>query len=182
MNKPESTPADAMNRSHIGAEELIDDRRAEGIFRVHRSAFLDPGIFELEMSKVFESTWVFIGLESQVARPHDFITSHIGRQPIILTRTAGGTLGCFLNSCRHRGMLLCPFSGGNQKFHVCRYHGWVYDSSGRNAGITDQQVNPAAARKEIIAIETCDQLIAGIAGDAVITRTPKAHIVFTAGM
>lgn len=139
MNKPESTPADAMNRSHIGVEELIDDRRAEGIFRVHRSAFLDPGIFELEMSKVFESTWVFIGLESQVARPHDFITSHIGRQPIILTRTAGGTLGCFLNSCRHRGMLLCPFSGGNQKFHVCRYHGWVYDSSGRNVGITDQQ-------------------------------------------
>lgn len=58
MNKPESTPADAMNRSHIGVEELIDDRRAEGIFRVHRSAFLDPGIFELEMSKVFESTWV----------------------------------------------------------------------------------------------------------------------------
>lgn len=122
---------------YVNAATLIDDRAKDGIFRVRRDAFIDPSIFELEMSRIFEATWVFIGLESQAAKPNDFITTHIGRQPVILTRNAEGKLGCFLNSCRHRGTLLCPYSKGNQKFHVCRYHGWAYDSSGRNVAITD---------------------------------------------
>ncbi len=123
----------------INVAALVDDRAKDGIFRVRREAFLDPRVFELEMSRIFEATWVFIGLESQVAKPHDFITTHIGRQPVILTRSGEGELACFLNSCRHRGTLLCPFGKGNQKFHVCRYHGWSYNSSGRNVAITDQK-------------------------------------------
>lgn len=149
MNTTMNTPVPSyVNDVSIAA--LVDDRATDGIFRVHREAFLDPRIFELEMSRIFESTWVFIGLESQVAKPHDFITADIGRQPVILTRNAEGKLACFLNSCRHRGMLLCPFSKGNQKFHVCRYHGWSYDSSGRNIAITDQKDGqyPSAFDKE----------------------------------
>jgi|UPI0004AA2560 benzoate/toluate 1,2-dioxygenase alpha subunit/2,4,5-trichlorophenoxyacetic acid oxygenase 1 len=121
----------------VDIRAMIDDRPSDGVFRVRREVFLDPRIFELEISRIFESTWVFIGLESQVAKPHDFITTYIGRQPVILTRNAEGMLGCFLNSCRHRGTLLCPYGKGNQKFHVCRYHGWSYDSAGRNIAITD---------------------------------------------
>ncbi len=129
----------ALNPSNVNVRKLLDDRPEEGIFRVSRDVFLDPRLFELEMSRIFESTWIFIGLENQVAKPHDFVTTHIGRQPVILMRDANGKLGCFLNSCRHRGTLLAPFSKGNQKFHVCRYHGWSYDSSGRNIAITDQK-------------------------------------------
>ncbi len=120
-------------------DKLIDDRTDEGIFRVNRGAFLDPFVFELEMSRIFESTWIFIGLESQIEKPHDFMTTHIGRQPVIVTRNAEGEVGCFLNSCRHRGSLLCTLTAGNQKFHVCRYHGWSYDSSGKNVLITDRE-------------------------------------------
>lgn len=119
---------------------IVDDRPQEGIFRIRREAFLDPQIFDLEMARIFESTWVFIGLESQVPKPHDFVTAQIGRQPIIIARGADGKVSCFLNSCRHRGTLLCPLKKGNQKIHVCRYHGWAYDSSGHNVSIPGKDI------------------------------------------
>lgn len=121
----------------VALEELIDDRPEDEVFRVSRRMFTDPEIFDLEMKYVFESTWSFVGLETQVAHPHQFVTTFIGRQPIILIRDGTGAVGCFLNTCRHRGTLLCPFKHGRQKFHVCRYHGWSYDSSGKNVTVTD---------------------------------------------
>ena len=91
------------------------------------------------MAHVFEGTWVFIGLESQIPKPHDFITAYLGRQPVILMRDAQGQIGCFLNTCRHRGTIVCPFMRGNQPIHVCRYHGWTYDSAGRNVGVAQKR-------------------------------------------
>jgi phenylpropionate dioxygenase-like ring-hydroxylating dioxygenase large terminal subunit len=91
------------------------------------------------MSHIFEATWCFVGLESQIPKPHDFITTFIGRQPVILSRDADGDVGCFLNTCRHRATIVCPFKKGRQKFHVCRYHGWAYDSGGRNVTVTDRK-------------------------------------------
>lgn len=44
----------------------------------------------------------------------------------------------FLNACPHRGAALCRTAHGNQKFITCPYHGWVFDSAGRNVDIKDQ--------------------------------------------
>ncbi|MGD9602860.1 MAG: SRPBCC family protein [Gammaproteobacteria bacterium] len=129
---------------------VVEDRAAEGIFRVRHEAFLDADLFELEMARIFESTWVFVGLENALPKAHDFLTTQIGRVPVLLTRDGHGVVRGFLNSCRHRGTLLCPWARGNQRVHVCRYHGWTYDSGGRNVGITgdaDGQY-PAAFRAE----------------------------------
>ena len=117
---------------------LLDDRPDEGVFSVSREAFTDAAVFERELAQVFEGTWVFLGLESQARNPHDFFTTHIGRQPVIVMRDAGGRLGCFLNSCRHRGALVCLERSGNQRAHVCRYHGWSYDSGGRCLTVTNE--------------------------------------------
>ena len=48
----------------------IDDRPEEKIFRVHRDVFTDPAIFEMELKFIFERTWNFLGLESQIGRAH----------------------------------------------------------------------------------------------------------------
>ena len=137
---------------------MVDDRVAEGIFRVRRAIYTDRDIFALEMSRIFEATWIFIGHESELEAPHDYVTRHIGRQPIILMRDKHGTLGCFKNSCRHRGTLLCPHASGNQKRHVCRYHGWMYDSAGHNIGITAQ-----AAGQYPSAFDSADHNLAPVA-------------------
>src|SRR3954464_11240816 len=132
-----------MNLDDIGL--YVDDRPSEGIFRLHRDLFADPGLFELEMKHLFERTWIFLGLESQVAKPNDFTTTHIGRTPVLLSRGAKGELGAFVNACRHKGATVARLQSGNVKFHVCPYHGWAYDASGRNVDIKDRAAGAYAA-------------------------------------
>ena len=128
MNKAYSSTA--------GLRELLDDRGKDGVFRIDPRAFTDAEIFELELAQIFESTWIFLGLESEVPKPNDFVVRNIGRRSVILQRDGNGELHCFLNSCRHRGTTLCPVNKGNRKLHVCRYHGWSYETNGRCVGIT----------------------------------------------
>ena len=117
---------------------LIDDRPREGVFRVHADVFRREDICDLELKHIFEGNWVYVGLSCQAPNPDDFFTAHIGRQPVIVMRDAEGKLGCFMNACRHRGSTVCQVAAGNRKHHVCPYHGWAYDSAGRNVAIPAQ--------------------------------------------
>ena len=49
-------------------------RGSDGSHRLDRRVFTDPEIFELEMRVIWESNWVYLCHESQVAKPHDFMT------------------------------------------------------------------------------------------------------------
>ncbi len=118
--------------------DLLDDRPADGVFKIARRAYTDPAIFDLEIRHIFEGTWNFVGLESQVARPYDFITARLGRQPILITRDQSGQLSCVLNSCTHRGALLVSEKQGNRRTHVCPYHGWAFDAAGRKLRVNMQ--------------------------------------------
>jgi len=64
---------------------LVDDRPQEGVFRVSRAAVREQAVFDLEMQRIYEGSWVFLGLACQIPNPHDFFTTHIGRQPVIVT-------------------------------------------------------------------------------------------------
>ncbi len=132
-------------------DALIDDRPRDGVFRVHADVFRRQDICELELTHIFEGNWVFIGLECQIPKPDDFFTTYIGRQPVIVARDSSGKIGCFLNACRHRGSMVCQVGAGNRKHHVCPYHGWAYDSGGRNVAIPAQaegQYTPAFGRED----------------------------------
>jgi hypothetical protein len=60
---------------------LINDDREEGLFRVHRSVFVDQEIFELERRLVFDRSWLFAGHVSEFPKRGDFITRHVGGRP-----------------------------------------------------------------------------------------------------
>src|SRR4029077_19910929 len=96
-------------------------------------------VFEWEMKYIFEGTWNFVGLASQVARPGDFFTTHVGRSPVIVTRDGKGGLHCLINSCRRKGALVCHQQQGNARTFVCKYHGWAYDAAGKNVFIKDKR-------------------------------------------
>ena len=70
--------------------DLVRDDPAASVFELDRAAFTDPAVFEAEMRGIFESTWVFVGLESQIRNRHDFITTFIGRHPVLLMRDGDG--------------------------------------------------------------------------------------------
>ena len=106
-----------MDRNKI--DSLIIDRPEDGIFKIHADAFRSDEIFELEMKYIFEGGWMFVGLDCQAPNPHDYFTVKLGRQPIIISRDSKGQLHCLINSCRHRGALVCHHISGNARAHVC---------------------------------------------------------------
>lgn len=115
---------------------------------IHRDVYCDPEIFELEMTRIFDHTWVFLAHESEIPAPGDYKTTHIGRHPIIVNRNDEGRIGAFINRCRHRGPTVCRSELGNAKFFRCPYHAWTYDNSGNLVAVPMPQGYGADFKKE----------------------------------
>jgi nitrite reductase/ring-hydroxylating ferredoxin subunit len=115
--------------SQLNLEELVEDSR------VHRRIYLEQEIFDLEMERIFERNWVFLGHESEVAEPGDYKTVPIGTQPAIMTRDEDGDIHVVMNRCMHRGSSICQEERGNSSSFRCWYHGWTYNNKGDLIGV-----------------------------------------------
>jgi phenylpropionate dioxygenase-like ring-hydroxylating dioxygenase large terminal subunit len=63
-------------------------------------------------------------------KPGDWMTHDYTGVPILLVRRGDGTLGAFLNVCRHRGARVADGCGSGEKDFRCPYHGWCYGLDG----------------------------------------------------
>ena len=100
--------------------------------RVHRLAYTDPEIFELEIKNIFEKIWVYCGHESQVKKPGDYQTLTIGRQPMVMIRGKDMKVRVLYNRCPHRGVELCGALKGNAgEALTCSYHSWRFHLDGK---------------------------------------------------
>jgi phenylpropionate dioxygenase-like ring-hydroxylating dioxygenase large terminal subunit len=98
--------------------------------RVRREVYSDPAIFDLEMERIHERVWIYCGHESQVQNPGDYVTLQIGRQPMVMVRTADG-VRVLHNRCPHRGAMICGDHTGNTgEFFRCSYHAWTFHHDG----------------------------------------------------
>ena len=97
---------------------------------IDRRIFSDEAIYEQELEQIFARCWLFLCHESQIPEPGDFFSTTMGEDPILVVRQKDGTVGAFLNSCRHRGMKVCRADLGNTKGFTCTYHGWAYGIDG----------------------------------------------------
>jgi nitrite reductase/ring-hydroxylating ferredoxin subunit len=97
---------------------------------VSREAFVSDEIFQLEMDRIFDQSWIFLAHETEMPNPGDFVARDLGSAPTIVIRESDGTFMAFLNSCRHRGARICRGDAGNTKQFVCPYHGWCYKQTG----------------------------------------------------
>jgi phenylpropionate dioxygenase-like ring-hydroxylating dioxygenase large terminal subunit len=98
---------------------------------VNSRIYRDPAIFELEMERLFGRAWILVGHKSQVPHPGDYVTSRIGRTPVLIIRGEDGEIRVFYNRCTHRGARLCMMPSGSALRLVCPYHAWTYDTLGR---------------------------------------------------
>jgi benzoate/toluate 1,2-dioxygenase subunit alpha len=103
--------------------------------RVHRGVYTDPDIFELEMERIFGCAWLFVGHASQVPQPGDYVTTELGRQPVIMVRHRDGAVHVLINRCTHRGAKVVNERKGSAPRLTCCYHGWSYDTDGRLAAV-----------------------------------------------
>jgi len=118
--------------------------------RVHGSLYTRPDIFNLEMERLFQTGWVFLGHESELPDPGDFITRRIGGQPIIVARGRDGAISAMYNRCSHRGNLVCRADSGNERYLHCPYHGWTFGSDGSLMGVP-QKTGYGERSKELTA-------------------------------
>ena len=92
-------------------------------------SYFDPGVYRLEMDRIFCRAWIHACHVSQIPSLGDFVTYGIGDQNIIVLRDEDREIRAFHNVCQHRGRELLEGTG-NTRAIVCPYHGWTYHSDG----------------------------------------------------
>ncbi|MEL4358638.1 MULTISPECIES: benzoate 1,2-dioxygenase large subunit [unclassified Luteococcus] len=115
---------------------LVEDPAA-GLYRANRAIFTDEEIFELEMKHIFEGNWIYLAHESQLPEPGDYLTTYIGRQPVVITRDNAGGMHCLINACAHRGAMICRRKTDNRKTLTCPFHGWTFRNDGTLLKVKD---------------------------------------------
>jgi phenylpropionate dioxygenase-like ring-hydroxylating dioxygenase large terminal subunit len=76
-----------------------------------------------------------VGHASQVPQPGDYVTTELGRQPVIMVRHCDGAVHVLINRCTHRGAKVVNERKGSAPRLTCCYHGWSYDTDGRLAAV-----------------------------------------------
>ena len=113
--------------SHYSNEQLAGLIREDS---VHKKVYTDPDIFDLEMERIWNRSWIYVGHDSQVQQPGDYFATSIGRQPVVMTRHKDGRVHVLFNRCSHKGAQVIGDSCGNAQQLRCSYHGYVFDTDG----------------------------------------------------
>lgn len=106
---------------------------------VDRAIFTDRKIYEQELSRIFASSWLFLGHVEQLQKAGDFFTTFMGEDPVIVTKDKQGNIRAFLNSCRHRGARVLRADCGTTRAFTCTYHGWSYDLGGKLISVPNEK-------------------------------------------
>ncbi len=122
---------------------ILNDPQAQS-FAVSRSTMVDPQILEIERRRIFDICWIYVGHDSEIRSPGDFKTRTVCGRPVIFCRDSRNGLRVFLNTCRHRGAMVCREPEGNAKIFSCFYHGWSYDRDGNLDGVPGEKDYPAS--------------------------------------
>ncbi|MBP6900534.1 MAG: Rieske 2Fe-2S domain-containing protein [Burkholderiaceae bacterium] len=99
--------------------------------RVHRDLYISQELFELEQEHFFANTWNYLGHDSQIPKPGDYITNELAGQPVIVVRHSDGSVKVLKNRCAHKGSrLVSEPCGSTGKFFRCPYHAWTFKTDG----------------------------------------------------
>ena len=109
---------------------MVREDHSAMTFSVKREVFVSPEVFEGELRALFDSCWIYVGHASELRNPGDFKTRNVAGRPIIFVRGRDGEVRALINSCRHRGAIVCREREGNARQFYCMYHGWTYQPDG----------------------------------------------------
>ncbi|PWR21999.1 aromatic ring-hydroxylating oxygenase subunit alpha [Zavarzinia compransoris] len=126
--RPPAVPAGPIERP-IDWDALIEADR------VHGSLYTDPAIYALELERIWRRTWVYVGHESEVPKPFDYVMKSVGPEPVLMIRGRDGKVGLLHNRCPHRGNHVCVSERGTARSFTCPYHGWTFNADGSMRGM-----------------------------------------------
>ena len=124
----------------LKVKDLINDKPEEGLFAYNRLAMTSPEILELEKQKIFQKCWLYLGHESEVPKPGDFVRREIAGEPLFFVRSRQtGKINVFYNTCTHRGATICRQDTGTVRTLQCFYHAWTFNTDGELVGVPDEE-------------------------------------------
>ena len=128
----------AMTRNLVahGAADTME--YADEVVRVPASAYTDEALFEREKQQIFRRLPLMVAPSCDIPNPGDYKAMDICGVPLLLTRKKDGTVGAFLNMCKHRGNPLAEGTGNATRL-MCGYHGWTYKNDGQLVGVASPQ-------------------------------------------
>src|ERR1700736_5313145 len=117
---------------------------------VHRDLYVDPGLFTLEMTRLWRNAWVYVGHDSQIPLSGDFYTTQIGYEPVIMVRGADSRVRVLPNRCSHKRTKLVSALHGHCQGNVfrCPYHGWTYRLDGQLRSVPLKGAYAGVANRE----------------------------------
>jgi benzoate/toluate 1,2-dioxygenase alpha subunit len=99
--------------------------------RVHRDLYIDAELYALEQEHFFANTWNYVGHDSQLPNPGDYLRAEIAGQPLIVVRHQDHSVRVLMNRCAHKGSRLVSAPCGNIGKHFrCPYHAWTFRTDG----------------------------------------------------
>ncbi len=111
---------------------------ADDVVRVPASAYTDEALFEREKQQIFRRLPLMVAPSCEIPNAGDYKAMDICGVPLLLTRKKDGTVGAFLNMCKHRGNPLAEGTGNATRL-MCGYHGWTYKNDGDLVGVASPQ-------------------------------------------
>jgi phenylpropionate dioxygenase-like ring-hydroxylating dioxygenase large terminal subunit len=109
---------------------------------VHRRAYADPAVFQLEQERIFGKLWIYVAHESQLKKPGDFVRTRLASYEVLVTRHTDGNIYVLQNRCPHRGARICMVDRGNSKIFSCPYHAWSFRPDGSLASVPHRKSYP----------------------------------------
>jgi len=125
----------------------MDEQELKSLVRpgqVHRRAYTDPAVFDLEMARIFARAWLFAAHDSQIPNAHDLLRTRLGRRDVLVTRDGDGGVHVVSNRCAHRGATMCAAERGNAASLVCPYHAWTYELDGALRSVPHRKSLPGS--------------------------------------
>jgi len=93
---------------------LVDEDSEHHRFRVHRDTMTSERVFRAELELIFEHCWLYVGHESEVRNPGDYVRRPLAGRPVFMVRgVKSGKVHVFHNTCPHRGAVVCRQKSGN---------------------------------------------------------------------
>ena len=89
------------------ARSYIVDDPVKKQFLLDREVHVSETVLRDEMAHIFAKCWIYVGHGSELKNANDFVTRKVAGRPVIFNRDMKGQINCFLNTCRHRGALVC---------------------------------------------------------------------------
>lgn len=96
--------------------------------------YTDPGLYELEIERIWRRSWLYAGRAEDVASPGDWLALDLLGEPVVVVRGRDGTLRALSRVCPHRFMDVLadePDRRGNRASFTCPYHSWTFETTGK---------------------------------------------------